>query len=535
MTDSGPARMGRLILVGAGPGDPDLITLRGAAALRRADVVLFDELASEELLGLAPVGAERINVGKRGHDPPTRSQDEIIHLIIERAHAGKVVVRLKGGDPFIFGRGGEEASACVAAGIPYQIVPGVTSALAAPAYAGIPLTDRRHSASFAVVTGHNDPGQAAKGIRWRELGSAVDTLVILMGMRNLRSLLGEIVDGGTAPETPAAAVMNGTRPEQRVRVATVASLADAVEAAGLKAPSVVVVGEVASLRETLSWWEVSPLFGLGALVSRAPHQADELASALRAAGAIPSIRPLIDLAASDGVEELTAIDASLAKLESYDHVLFSSSNAVRFFIEHIERCGMEGKLTELSARVLCIGEMTARAAMDAGLTVQFILSADGGDAQAMLEEILRSSSPRGQRFLIPGSDISREVLPGGLREAGAEVDSVAFYRNRRPDVDAESLREDLVAGALPLLPFASPSAVRHFGDLLDPASREACKRCIIAAIGKTTAAALAEIGLPAQVLSPRPDIREMVTALEEFVAERRQNGELPGWPGEEDA
>jgi uroporphyrinogen III methyltransferase/synthase len=474
-------------------------------------------------------------VGKRGHDPPTRSQDEITRLIIEGARAGKIVVRLKGGDPFIFGRGGEEASACVEAGIPYEIVPGVTSALAAPAYAGIPLTDRRHSASFAVVTGHNDPGSAAKGIRWRELGNSVDTLVILMGMQNLRFLLGELVKGGTAADTPAAAVMNGTRPEQRVRVATVATLADAVEEAGFKAPAVIVVGAVASLRETLSWWEVSPLFGLGALVSRAPHQAGELASALRAAGAVPSIRPLIELGPSDGDEERAAIDASLAQLASYDDLLFSSANAVRFFMHHAERRGLEGALEGLSARVLCIGEMTARAALDAGLTVHFVLSDDKGDADSMLTEILRSRSPRDRRFLIPGSDISRDVLSRGLREAGAEVDALAIYHNRRPAVDGAALREDLVAGALPLLPFTSPSAVRHFGDLLDPASREACKRCIIAAIGETTAAALAEIGLPAQVVPRRPGVREMVAATEGYVAERRERGDLPGWPEEEGA
>lgn len=184
---------GRVILVGAGPGDPDLITVRGAQALGRADVVLYDELATEELLSLVPDDAECINVGKRGHDLPTRSQDEINRLIVERASGGRTVVRLKGGDPFVFGRGGEEASACVEAGIRYEVVPGLSSATAALAYAGIPVTDRRFSASFAVVTGHKDPSKVSEATRWRELGSAVDTLVILMGMRNLDSLLGRLL------------------------------------------------------------------------------------------------------------------------------------------------------------------------------------------------------------------------------------------------------------------------------------------------------------------------------------------------------
>ena len=527
--------MGRLILVGAGPGDPDLITLRGTAALGRADLVLFDELASEELLGLVRSDAETINVGKRGHDPPTRSQEDINHLIIETARAGKIVVRLKGGDPFIFGRGGEEASACAAAGVPYEVVPGITSALAAPAYAGIPLTDRRYSASFAVVTGHNDPGRAAEGIRWSELGNAVDTLVILMGMRNLRALLEQLVAGGTGPGVAAAAVMNGTRPEQKVCVATVGTLADAVEAAGIRAPAVVVVGEVSSLRETLSWWESSPLFGLGALVTRAPHQAAELASALRSVGAVPSIRPLIDLVPNEEASEQAAIDASLADLASYDDLLFSSSNAVRFFVHQAQVRDGGIDLAALSARVICIGPATARAAMDVGLSVHFIVPGLRGDAESMLTEILALASVQGRRVLIPRSDIGRDVLAQGLAAAGAEVDAVVFYRNLRPEIDARRLREDLCAGALPLLPFTSPSAVRHFAELLDTPSREACERCIIAAIGDTTADALVEAGLSPQVIPRRPDVRELVAALETYVSESSEKVSLPEGRGEEEA
>jgi len=205
---------GFVSLVGAGPGDPGLITLLGAERLRDADVVLFDELVAGELLSLAPDGAEKINVGKRGHEIPTRSQDDINRLIVERALRGERVVRLKGGDPFVFGRGGEEASACVAAGIAFEVVPGISSALAAPAYAGIPVTDRRYSASFAVVTGHKDPTVVSEETRWAALGTAVDTLVILMGMRNLETLVAQMIDGGRDPETPSAAVMWGGWPEQ---------------------------------------------------------------------------------------------------------------------------------------------------------------------------------------------------------------------------------------------------------------------------------------------------------------------------------
>jgi uroporphyrinogen III methyltransferase/synthase len=308
-----------------------------------------------------------------------------------------------------------------------------------------------------------------------------------------------------------------------------------VEVAGIRAPSVVVVGEVSSLRQTLSWWESSPLFGLGALVSRAPHQASELASALRAVGAVPSIRPLIDLVPNEEASEQGAIDTSLADLESYSDLLFTSSNAVRFFVHHAQRRDSGVDFAAVSARVLCIGAGTARAAMDAGLPVHFIVPGLRGDAESMLAEILSSGSPRGRRVLIPRSDIGRDILARGLTEAGAEVDAVVFYRNLRPEVDAPLLREDLCAGALPLLPFTSPSAVRHFAELLDTASREACERCIIAAIGDTTADALVEAGLSPQVIPRRPEVRELVAALERHVVESRENVNLPEGRGEEEA
>ena len=225
-----------MILVGAGPGDPDLLTLRGAAALAQADVVLYDSLATAELLGLAPANAEWIDVGKRGHESPTRPQDEINDLLVEQAKKGRVVVRLKGGDPFVFGRGGEEASACARAGVPCEVVPGVSASLAAPAYAGIPITDRRHGASFAVVTGHKDPGRPAEETRWQALGSAVDTLVVLMGMRNLAEIVEKIVAGGRDRRTPSAAVMHGTLGRQRVVEAPLADLPRSVAEAGLGAP-----------------------------------------------------------------------------------------------------------------------------------------------------------------------------------------------------------------------------------------------------------------------------------------------------------
>jgi len=510
---------GRVVLVGAGPGDPDLITVRGARALREADVVLYDELASEELLDLAPARALRINVGKRGHAEPTRTQADINALLVEHARAGRSVVRLKGGDPFVFGRGGEELSACAEAGIAFEVVPGITSAIAALGYAGIPVTDRRHAASFAVVTGHKDPSRASEQTRWRELGTAVDTLVILMGMRNLSKLVAELLAGGKPADTPAAAVMQGTLPEQRTCVSTLAGLPEAVRAAGLGAPAAVVIGDVVSLRETLAWWERRPLFGRAVLVTRAREQADELAAALRSAGAVPVIRPMIELAAVEDEAGRAEIDRVLARLETYHAIVFTSSNAVRFFsLAHEARRGRGVGITA-STRLFCIGERTAEEALRSGYPVHLIASGRS-DAQALLAEIVPLLSTPGERVLIPRSRIAATTIADGLRAAGVEVDSIAFYENRRPAVELDDLRGRLVRGELHALTFTSPSTVDHFLECLDDASLAAARRCMIAAIGTTTAKRLAQVGLPADVVPAKPDVAALVAGLAEATAAR---------------
>ena len=510
------SELGRVLLVGAGPGDPDLITLRGAKALGRADVVLYDELATQDLLDLAPARAMRINVGKRGHESPTRTQEEINALIVEHAKAGRTVVRLKGGDPFVFGRGGEEVSACAEAGIAFEIVPGVTSAIAAAAYAGIPVTDRRHSASFAVVTGHKDPSRAAEQTRWRELGSAVDTLIILMGMRNLAKLVEQLITGGKDPATPAAAVMHGTLPAQRTCVSTLGELCEAVETAGMGSPSAVIVGEVVGLREGLSWWEQQPMFGRRVLVTRAKEQAAEIASALRATGAHPVLRPMIELTPIEGEEDRAAVTSAIRELTSYTALVFTSSNAVRFFVSESDRAtgAQDGvPAIEPGTQIFCIGDATARAALEAGLPVHLIASGRS-DAEALLAQLLPALRSDGTgRVLIPRSRIGRTVIADGLREAGVEVDSIAFYENRRPEIDETALRAELVGGELDALTFTSPSTVDHFLASLDERSRAAASQCMIAAIGRTTARRLNEVGMPADVVAARPDANSLVAAL----------------------
>ena len=504
---------GRVILVGAGPGAPDLITLRGAAALRGADAVVYDSLAAPELLELAPPDALRIDVGKRGHDAPTMPQEETTALLLRLAGEGKTVVRLKGGDPYVFGRGGEEGTACAEAGVDFEVVPGVSSIFGALAYAGIPITDRRHAASFAVVTGHKDPTKVSSETRWALLGAAADTLLVLMGMRNLAEIATRLIAGGRSASTPAAVVMNGTLGSQRVIEAPLGELAARAEAAGISAPAVVVVGDVVRLREQLAWFERQPLFGRRVLVTRSSEQAPELVRALRGAGAEPVVVPLIELCAAPAGE----LDAALAGLASYDALIFTSANAARFTAERARALGIA--LDQV--RVVCVGPRTAEAARRAGCEVAHT-PPHRFDARGVLEEVVRVLPPAGRHFLLPRSELASDLLPAGLRAAGAEVDAPVAYRNVAAPVDAQVLRALLTGGRLDVLTFASPSAVQRFRALLDPDALAAAARCVVAAIGPVTAEALRDAGLPASAIAVRPGVEGLVDAIAACVAEARE-------------
>ena len=499
---------GRVWLVGAGPGDPGLITVRGAAVLREADAVVYDALASPELLQLASPEAERFNVGKRGHEEITRSQGEINALLVRLAREGKKVVRLKGGDPFVFGRGGEEATACVEAGVVFEVIPGISSAVAALAYAGIPITDRRHSASFAVVTGHKDPTRVSKETRWRELATAADTLVILMGMRNLESVVGHLLEGGCAASKPAAAVMNGTLPSQRVVVAPLAELVQKVRDAKFGAPCAVVVGDVVQLRDSLAWFEKRPLFGSRVLVTRAAGQSGEMLSALRELGAEAVVVPMIRLAPP---EDLSDLDAALGRLARYDALLFTSANAVRFLTARAEEIGCS--TLEDAPPVACVGPVTAEAARRAGFSVVLVPEEGRRDAGGLLEAVSKRWSPRGRHFLLPQAEVARPVLAEGLQQGGASVDEVTVYRTLAAEVDADALRAQLRDRKLDAITFTSPSTVEHFAALLDEESRKAAADCTVAAIGPVTADALRRLGLAPDWVPDEPTVRALVEGL----------------------
>ncbi len=360
---------GRVFLVGAGPGAPDLITLRGAALMNTADVIVYDALVSPELLRLAPAKAERIFAGKKGGELRSAAQSEINRILIEHARAGRRVVRLKGGDPFIFGRGGEEAEALAAAGIAFEVVPGVTSAIAAPAFAGIPLTHRDRGSFVAFITGHQDSAKDADGsIPWDALAHAAQargTLVILMATARMRSTLARLAAGGLPPATPAAAIQAGSTAAQKTVLATLATLADETARAGLKAPAVLVVGECAALGPQLKWFEAMPLFGRRIVITRAAADTHEFAARIRALGGEAIEFPTIETAPPSSYEIL---DRAIAEVGSFDWIIFTSVNGVECFIDRLRTRARD--LRELGrAAIAAIGPATADCVRRYALTV----------------------------------------------------------------------------------------------------------------------------------------------------------------------
>ena len=495
---------GKVTLVGAGPGAPDLLTVRGERALRAAEAVVYDALASSELLELAPPEALRIDVGRRGHAAAARTQEEINALLVRLAREGRQVVRLKGGDPFVFGRGGEEVTACQEAGIAVEVVPGISSALAGPAWAGIPVSDRRFGASFAVVTGHKDPTRATASLDWEAL-ARVDTLVVLMGMRNLEEIVEQLLDAGRSAATPAAVVMNATREEARAVVAPLSALPERARQEDLGSPAVIVVGDVVRLQDPTAWRDALPLLGLRVLLTRTEAQAEPWVRALRLAGAEPSVRPMIRIEEIRGA----GVEKAVAALPSYDGLLLTSANAVRALVARAGDSGLV--LSDCAPPTWCVGPATAAAARAAGLPVA--ASPKRTDADGLLALLDAEGRVRGRRFLLPRAERGRERLPEGLRAAGAEVDVEPFYRTLSAEPDEAELRGALLAGQWDAIVFASPSAVRPFCAALDEASREALSGVRIVALGGVTADALRERDIEPDVVPPRAETSALLLAL----------------------
>ena len=508
-------RKGVVYLVGAGPGDPGLITVAGLDRIREADVIVYDRLISDRLLDHARGDAELIYVGKipggvTGATGASHDQDAINQTLVDRARDGRRVVRLKGGDPFVFGRGGEEAEALRAAGIPFEIVSGVTSAVAVPAYAGIPVTHRGVAASFAVITGHEEPGKPESAIDWPHLATAADTLVFLMGVKKLPEIVGNLVANGRPETTPVAVVRWGTTPEQSTVTGTLADIAERVAEAGLTPPAITIVGEVVRLRETLSWFESRPLFGKRVLITRTRRQASNLARLLAAQGAIPVELPAIEI---EPVADTMPLSAAIDRLRDggYAWCGFTSANAVELTFEHLAERSLDARSFG-GTRVFAIGPATADALRSHGITADVV--PDEYVAEAVVEA-MRAHVSEGDAVLLPRAESARAELVSGLEAMGATVDEIAVYRAAVPSEPDPKTLASIREGRIDIVTFTSSSTVRNLLAILGPdaAALKGESRPLIACIGPITAETARENDLTVDVMASEYTVEGLVEAL----------------------
>mgnify|MGYP003992757061 FL=1 len=498
---------GKVYLVGAGPGDAGLLTLRGAELLRRADVVVYDSLVNRELLALAPEAAEIIFGGKRPRDRAI-PQEELNQLLAEKAKAGKTVVRLKGGDPYIFGRGGEEAARLHRDGVPFEVVPGISSIIAAPSYAGIPLTHREHCSSFTVITGHEDPDKDESALDWKRVAREPGTKVLLMGVERIGKIAAALEANGLPADTPAAMVRWGTMGRQQTITATLGTLAAKVAKADFKAPAVTVIGTVSTLRDTLNWYENRPLFGQRVVVTRNRREAGKLSGQIRELGAevleIPTIKILPPTRNEPLIEAITGIG-------SYDWIIFTSANGVEHFFDYFFKAFRD--VRDLgSVRFAAVGPATAKKLREFHLNID--LMPKTYTAAATAKAMIAAQNVENISVLLARAESANPELPRLLEDKGAIVDDIAFYKTEPETADRNGAADDFEENSADWITFASSSAVRNFDARFGLAKRCADNpKLKLASIGPETTKALKELGLKPTAKAKEHTIDGLAAAL----------------------
>ncbi|PIE60880.1 MAG: uroporphyrinogen-III C-methyltransferase [Desulfobacterales bacterium] len=498
--------IGKVYLIGAGPGDPGLLTIKAKECIETADVVVYDYLASPYLLEYAHKNAEIIYVGKKGGDH-TLTQDKINRLLVDKAKAGKTVARLKGGDPFVFGRGGEEAQELLASGVAYEVVPGVTSPIAAPAYAGIPITHRDHTAFVSFITGHERPDQKESRMQWDVFAKSDGTLVFLMGVKNLAYIVNNLMDNGKPPETPVALIRWGTTTRQETVTGTLETIVDEVKKAGLKSPAIIVVGHVVALREELAWFDKKPLFGKRIVITRARAQASGLVAALRRLGAHCIEIPTIQIVPPRDTAPLThAID----NLNNYDWIVLTSVNGVKFFFEALFQKGKDVRALG-HLKFACIGPVTKERLADFGIISDIL--PETYRAESVVAAFAKEEMT-GKKVLLPRAKKARTILPEELHKMGALVDEVTAYETKLADDGKETLIDLLNNNAVDAVTFTSSSTVSNFVSLLEGHDVAALlKDVTIASIGPITSDTAKELGLTPTVEADPYTIQGVIDVL----------------------
>ncbi len=506
---------GSVALVGAGPGDPGLLTLRGRELLERADVVVIDRLAARALLAYCKHGVEVVDASKAPHGEGMR-QAEINAVLVGRAKDGLDVVRLKGGDPFVFGRGGEEAEACVKARIPWEVVPGVTSAVAVPAYAGIPVTQRGRTQDFAVVSGHVDPSAPDSTVDWRAMATGPGTLVLLMGVEKIGKIAAKLIEHGRPGDTPVAMTRWGTTAKQKTVVADLNTIEQVATAAGMKAPAVTVIGSVVGLRDKLNWYESRPLFGMTVLVPRTRQQAGTLSSEVRALGGEPLEVPTIAIEPPRNPEPMRRAVSGLVQ-GRYQWVAFTSANAVRAIREGLEDVGLDPRALA-GVKIAAVGDATVAALAEWGLRADLVPEAAmSSDELGMTFPPYDAQLDFLDRILLPRADIATETLVAAVKGKGWAVDEVTAYRTVRAAAPPDWVKSAVRDGNVDAVVFTSSSTVRNLVAL----AGKPHESTLVAVIGPQTAAAAREAGLRVDVESKVASVAAVTKALGDFVVARR--------------
>lgn len=511
-------KAGVVYLVGAGPGDIGLFTVKGLRCLQKAGVVIYDFHLNAQILNYISHDAEFIYAGKRGGHH-TMTQDEINAALVQKAKEGKVVCRLKGGDPFVFGRGGEEAQVLAREGIRFEVVPGVSSSVAAPAYAGIPLTHRLYSSSFAVIPGYEDTTKGESAIDWSKLATGVGTLVFLMAVKNIDVLSQKLIENGRRPDTPVAVIRWGTRPDQRTIVGTLKDIADIVREKDIRPPAVTVVGDVVRLREELKWYEEKPMFGHRVLVTR-EHSAgfeplEELGAEIIRFSTVEIVPP----------ETWEELDRSIDRIGGYHWLIFTSANGVKFFFMRLFERGID--IRELKGLKICsIGTKTAAAVEKFGIRVDLV--PDTFRAEGLIEAFVKEMEGTGGRimplllkgvkFLLPRAEVARELFPEKVRELGGEIDVPVAYRAVKPELHGKRLKRFLKEGRVTIATFTSAATFNNFMELMGEDADGLLKDVAIAVIGPVTAKAVEKAGLRVGIMPGEATVEGMVAEIRKWAA-----------------
>jgi uroporphyrinogen III methyltransferase/synthase len=507
---------GKVYIVGAGPGDIGLLTVKGLRCLRKAEVVVYDFHLNAQVLNYIDHDAEFIYAGKRsGHHAMT--QEEINGILIQKAKEGKIICRLKGGDPFIFGRGGEEAEALSREGIEFEIVPGVSSAVAAPAYAGIPLTHRLYSSSFAVIPGYEDTTKEESSLEWSKLATGVGTLVFLMAVKNIALIAEKLIENGRSPDTPVAVIRWGTRPDQKTVVGTLENITKIMKEKDIKPPATMVVGDVVKLRDSLQWYEKKPLFGYRVLVTREHLEGFELLEEL---GAEIIEFPTIEVVPPISYEEL---DKSIEHIDAYDWLIFTSRNGVRYFFKRF--FDSDRDIRDLKGIKICaIGSKTAEEIKNYGIKTDLVpgeFSAEGLIKLIQKREGSKGKGLQGAKFLLPRAEVAREIFPEKVRELGGEIDVPVTYRTIKPESRGKRLRRFLREGKIAIATFTSAATFNNFREIMGGEDADKLlKGVIIAAIGPVTARAIEKAGLHVDIMPKEATIEAMVEGIINWATKR---------------